>query len=41
MDATLPIAGFGRLVSMPSLALRWSFPGRHGNGVPEATRHQL
>jgi len=28
MDATLPLAGIGRLVSTPSLALRWSFPGR-------------
>jgi hypothetical protein len=28
MDAILPVAGAGRLVLLPSLALRWSFQRR-------------
>jgi hypothetical protein len=40
MDATLPLAGDGRLISLPSLALWWSFARRRCDTFPETTRHQ-
>ena len=41
MDATLPLAGDGRLISLPSLALWWSFARHLCDRFPETTRHQL
>jgi len=40
MDATLPLAGDERLLSLPSLALWWSFARHRCDTVAEATRHQ-
>ena len=40
MNATLPLAGDGRLISLPSLALWWSFARHRCDTFAEATRHQ-
>ena len=40
MDATLPLAGDGRLISLPSLALWWSFARHRCDTFAGATRHQ-